>query len=68
MHAELRSRSRRANLPLGLAGDVISRPDDTTPHRREQMAPKKKTATKKTAAKKPAAKKTAKKTTRKAKV
>ena len=68
MHAELRWGSRRANLPLGLTGDVHSRPDDTTPIRREQMAPKKKTATKKTAAKKPVAKKAAMKTTRKAKV
>jgi hypothetical protein len=50
---KLRTGAARANLPFVLP--------NTTPHRRENMAPKKKTATKKTAAKKPAAKKGAKK-------
>ncbi len=53
MHAELLPHAARANLPFVLP--------NTTPHRRENMAPKKKTATKKAAAKKPAAKKGAKK-------
>ena len=50
---ELRWITARANLQFVLP--------NTTPYRREHMAPKKKTATKKTAAKKPAAKKGAKK-------